>query len=210
MKLEDVKLGQILKDKFGNKYRVTSITNDDLQSVFVTCIEFKQKVCVGDFSINECGYRVWLLNDRNILLSDESPSGKKIAKKFELFSFLKSYQKITISFGFKNQNFLLCRSSFIDKIDVTLSDLEEDVVVPDYLTEDNIKIGMKVSDGLGNEYIVDDYVDDSVELLLNMETTSVDGESCVMPMKTRIKFYNETEKHLITTKNFRIIKGEIK
>lgn len=205
MKLKDVKFGQILKDRFGNKYKVTSITNDDLQSVFVTYVEFKQKVCVGDFSINECGDCVWLLNDRNILLSDESQSCKKIAKKFEIFRFLQSYQKITISFGFKNQNFLLCQPSFIDRIDVTLSDLEEDVVVPDYLTKDNIKIGMKVSDGLGNEYIVDDYVDDSVRLLLNMETTSVDGESCVMSMKTWIKFYDETEKHLITTKNFRII-----
>ena len=29
MKLEDVKFGQILKDRFGNKYKVTSITNDD-------------------------------------------------------------------------------------------------------------------------------------------------------------------------------------
>lgn len=208
MKPEEVKLGQTLKDKFGNKYKVTAIKKDDLQSVFVTCVEFKKEVCVGDLSIIGCGDAVWLLNDRSILLSLESPSGRKIAKNLKFTAFPKSFQKITISSGFDSQDFLLCRSHFVDRIDVTLSDLEEDIRL-NYLTEDNIKLGMKVVDGLGKEYIVDDYVEDSVRLSLRIETKSVDGESCVMFMKTWIKFYNgnENEKHLITTKNFRIIEG---
>lgn len=103
----------------------------------------------------------------------------------------------------------MCPQSVIDKIDVTLFDLEEDIVVPDYLTKYNIKIGMKVSDGLGNTYVVNDYKEDSVQLSMTLETTSVDGESCVMSMKTWVLFYdeNKNEQHLITTKNFRIIEG---
>ena len=96
MKLEDVKLGQILKDKFGNKYKVTAIEKDDLQSVIVTCIEFKKEVCVGDLSIIGLGDAVWLLNDRSILLSLESSSGEKIAKncqKFKIYSFFKIISK---------------------------------------------------------------------------------------------------------------------
>ena len=208
MKLEDVKVGQILKDKFGNKYKVTLIKNDDLQSVSVKCVEFKRVVCVGISYIDECDDVVLLLNNRSILLSLESPSGRKIANNLKLTTFSGDFKKIEISTGSDTQSFLLCGKSFIDKIDVTLFDLEEDVA-SDYLTEDNIKLGMKVVDGLGNEYTVEDYVDDSVQLSRTFETSSVDGESCIMSMKTWILFYdeNKAEKHLITTKNFRIVEG---
>lgn len=208
MKLKDVKVGQILKDKFGNKYKVMLIKNNDLQSVFVKCVEFKRAVCVGISYINDCGDDVLLLNDRSILLSLESPSGKKIAKNLKLTTFSDDFKKIEISTDFDSRSFLLCSKSFIDKIDATLFDLEEDVA-SDYLTEDNIKLGMKVVDGLGNEYVVEDYVDDSVQLSRTFETSSVDGESCIMSMKTWILFYdeNKAEEHLITTKNFRIVEG---
>ena len=69
------------------------------------------------------------------------------------------------------------------------------------------KLGMKVIDGIGNEYVVDDIVDDSVSLLLNMKTTNIDGESCVISLKTWIPFYDENdEKDVITTKDFFIVK----
>lgn len=208
MKLKDVKVGQILKDKFGNKYKVMLIKNNDLQSVFVKCVEFKRAVCVGISYINECGDETLLLNNRSILLSLESPSGRKIANNLKLTIFSGDFEKIKISKGLDSQSFLLCNKSFIDKIDVTLYDLEEDVV-SDYLTEDNIKLGMKVVDGQGIEYVVEDYVDDSVQLSRTFETTSVDGESCIMIMKTWILIYDESkiEEHLITTKNFRIVEG---
>ena len=53
MKLKDIEIGQVLKDKFGNKYKVTSVEDNDLQSVMVTCIEFKQDVCVSNSNINK-------------------------------------------------------------------------------------------------------------------------------------------------------------
>lgn len=91
--------------------------------------------------------------------------------------------------------------------DVKVGQILEEDICSDYLTEDNIKLGMTVADGLGNIFVVEDYENDSVQLSLTIETTSVDGESCVMSMKTWILFYDkhETEKHLITTKSFRII-----
>lgn len=204
MKLEDVKVGQILKDKYGNKYEVKLISKDDLQSVFVSCVEFKKKVYVSEFDITKCGDSVWLIDDKNILLSKDSLFGRAICQKLKFTYFSSCFNKITISSGFDSQTFLLCKQSTIDKI-LTLSDLEEDVVI-DYLTADNVKLGMKVIDGIGNEYVVDDIVDDSVSLLLNMKTTNIDGESCVISLKTWIPFYDE--KDVITTKDFLIVQKE--
>ena len=201
MKLEDVKLGQILKDKFGNKYKVTAIEKDDLQSVIVTCIEFKKEVCVGDLSIIGCGDAAWLLNDRSILLSLESPSGEKIAKNLKFTAFSKPFKKITISSGFDSQDFLLCRPSFFNNIDVTLSDLEEDVF-SDRLTKDNVKIGMTVSDGLGNTYEVIDYSQHSVKLELKMETVNVNGEGRKFYMHMWVSYESDVE---LSMKDFRII-----
>lgn len=93
MKLEDVTVGQILKDKFGNKYKVTSVEDNDLQSVLVTCIEFKQDVYVSDLCVSKCGDCLWLLNHRNLLLPLESPSGRKIAKNLKFANSLNRFQK---------------------------------------------------------------------------------------------------------------------
>lgn len=205
MKLEDVKLGQILKDKFGNKYKVTAIEKNDLQSVIVTCIEFKKEVCVGDLSIIGLGDAVWLLNDRSILLSLESSSGEKIAKNLKFTAFSKPFKKITISSGFDSQDFLLCQPFFFNKIDVTLSDLEECDASSDRLTKDNVKIGMTVSDGLGNTYEVIDYSIHSVKLELKMETVNVNGEGRKFYMHMWVSYESDVE---LSMKDFRIIEKD--
>lgn len=209
MKLENVKIGQILKDKFGNKYEVMNVdTRDNVQSVEVRCVEFKKMVCLSNLYIYKLGDTEYLINDKSFLLSLDSPTGKKIAENLKITVLPKCFRPIKISLGANSQTFLLTRQETIDGIDVTLSDLEEDVVV-DYLTEDNVKLGMKVIDGIGNEYVVDDTVDDSVCLLFNMETTNIDGESCVISLKTWIPFYDENnEKDVITTKDFLIVQKE--
>lgn len=46
MKLENVKVGMLLKDKFGNEYEVIEINrNDDFQPVRVKCVKFVKRVC---------------------------------------------------------------------------------------------------------------------------------------------------------------------
>ena len=60
MKLENVKIGQILKDKFGNKYEVDEIDeNDDLLPLKLRCIKFAKNVRFshGDNIITkDCSY----------------------------------------------------------------------------------------------------------------------------------------------------------
>ena len=118
-------------------------------------------------------------------------------------SFHKEGQSFYIYKSFKK-----ARKDSCDVFCITVKSLKP-ILEKDYLTSDNVKLGMKVIDGIGNEYTVEDYVDDSVQLSRTFETSSVDGESCIMSMKTWILFYdeNKAEKHLITTKNFLIIEG---
>lgn len=64
MKLEDVEIGQILKDKFGNKYKVVEIDkNDDFVPVGLECINFIKDVYFGHGMnyIKEVGSRAWIL-----------------------------------------------------------------------------------------------------------------------------------------------------
>lgn len=208
MKLEDVKVGKVLKDQHGNEYEVMTIdTSDDVQSVEVKCVKFKKRVCLSNLYISKIGDCEYLINDKSVLLSLDSDSGKKITENLKFTLLSNCFRPIKVSVGFDSQTFLVAHQETIDKIDVTLSDLED--ISPDYLTENNVKLGMKVVDGMGNEYIVDDYVDESVCLMLNMQTSNVNGESITICMKTLIPFYdaNNDEKYSITTKDFRIIKG---
>ena len=81
MKLENVKIGQILKDKFGNKYEVMNVdTRDNVQSVEVRCVEFKKMVCLSNLYIYKLGDTEYLINDKSFLLSLDSPTGKKLQK----------------------------------------------------------------------------------------------------------------------------------
>lgn len=208
MKLENVKVGQILKDKFGNKFEVMTIDkSDNVQSVEVKCVEFKKSVCVSNLYINRLGDNEYLINDKSLLISLESLSGEKIVKNLNFTVLPKCFKQIKISSGYNSQTFLVAHQETIDKIDVTLSDLED--VSPDYLTSNNVKLGMTVSDGLGNEYVVVDVDNDLVQLSMNMNTATVNGKSCVIDFKTWIPFYDENNENddVITTKDFRIIEG---
>lgn len=211
MKFEDVKIGQILEDVYGNKFEVQEISHTSIHySILVKCIEFKKSVKVDSSGnaftgINQVFY---ILRDRSILLSIDDGFGKFIKDNFySSLALSNNLESVTVNIDDIKRNYLLGHQSTIDKIALTLSELK--IVEDNYMTEDNIKLGMTVVDGLGNKYIVEDYENDSVQLSMTIETTSVDGEQCIMSMKTWVLFYDENkdEKHIITTKNFRIIEG---
>lgn len=45
MKLEDIKIGQFLKDKFGNRYKVVEVNeDDDFAPVELKCVKFANSV----------------------------------------------------------------------------------------------------------------------------------------------------------------------
>ena len=57
MKLKDVKIGQILNDRFGNKFEVKQIDNgDDFMPIKLKCVEFVKDIYTSRDKITEVGY----------------------------------------------------------------------------------------------------------------------------------------------------------
>lgn len=53
MKLKDIKVGQVVVDKFGNEYEVVEITKNDRMPVYLKCIKFVKKILVQRFGMIE-------------------------------------------------------------------------------------------------------------------------------------------------------------
>lgn len=53
MKLKDVKVGQIVVDKYGNEYIIKEITKDDRMPVYLECVKFVKKILVQKFGMIE-------------------------------------------------------------------------------------------------------------------------------------------------------------
>lgn len=155
MKLENVKIGQILNDKFGNKYEVTQIDeDDDLMPIELKCIEFVKDVCIGCDKITKVGYHSWFLKDRSRILSSDSIVGeflKNVFSNTELFN--DKLELIDLSLNDVKCRFLFGNAKSVKKVDVTLKDL----CIYDntnYPTKDNIRLGDIILDKDGNEYKV--------------------------------------------------------
>ena len=208
MKFEDVKIGQILEDVYGNKHEVIDISND-YYKVLVNCIEFKKSVRVDPYTalvgINQT---LWILKDRAMLLSIDDGPGKFIKDNFySSLALSNNLESIVLetSVGTK-RHFLLGQQSTIDKVGLTLTEME--IVEEDYLTADNVKNGMKVIDGLGNEYVVIDFGTEAVQLLRNITFTTMEGVSKNIDTVMRVPYYNiNIPDYACTTKDFQIVKG---
>ena len=48
MKLKDIKVGQVVVDKFGNEYIVNTITENKLMPIGLKCIKFIKNISVQD------------------------------------------------------------------------------------------------------------------------------------------------------------------
>lgn len=204
MKLEDVKIGQILEDVYGNRFEVIDISNN----VLVKCIKFKKSVRVDSYTALVCiNQTLWILKDRSMLLPIHDGFGKFIKDNFYSSLALScNLEPITVDICGIKRNYLLAQQSTIDKIGLTLTEME--IVEDDYLTLDNIKNDMKVIDGLGNEYVVIDFGTEAVQLLRNIKFTSMNGESKNIDTVMRVPYYNvNMPENVCTTKDFQIVKG---
>lgn len=210
MKFEEVEVGQILEDVHGNKHEVIDISNgNDYYKVLVKCIEFKKSVRVDPYTaLTGINQTLWILKDRAMLLSIDDGPGKFIKDNFySSLALSNNLESIVLetSIGTK-RHYLLGQQSTIDKVGLTLSEMT--VVEDDYLTINNIKNGMKVIDGLGNEYVVIDYDGVSVKLICNIKFTSMNGESKNIDTVMRVLYYNiNMPEYACTTKDFQIVKG---
>lgn len=65
MKLEDVKIGQIVVDKFGNEYEITYVDyNNKVTPVEMVCIKFIEKSYVGSvFHFDKVGTKLCIIID---------------------------------------------------------------------------------------------------------------------------------------------------
>ena len=68
MKLKDIKVGQVVVDKFGNEYKVLFVCADgDDMPVELECIKFSEKVNVDDtFTFNRIGQCFWIYKSKKI------------------------------------------------------------------------------------------------------------------------------------------------
>ncbi len=205
MKLCDVNVGQILEDRYGNKYEVVTISEgNNFYPVLIKCVDFKQPVGTDGYGgITDVGQGTWVLKDRSALLSVEEGAGKFFKENFySSLALSNSLEQITVelSNGSK-RHYLLGRQSTIDNITMTLEDMNP--VEDDCLTKDNIQIGMTVIDGVGNEYEVISCDRNSAHLSRTIEITTIEGIAKTIDVTVCVPF----DDFACTIKDFQIVKG---
>lgn len=208
MKFEDVKVGQVLEDVYGNRFKVLNIMHDNKYfPILVKCVEFKKSVKVDMYSfLTGFNQTLWILKDRSLMLSVDNGLGKFVKDNFYPDSeLLKSLEQIIIDVAGIKRHYLLGQQSTVDSIELTLSEM--DVIEYDYLTSSNVKVGMKVIDGVGNEYVVIDFNTEAVKLSNNTKFTSMDGMSKNIVATVRVPYYNDgVSEDACTTKDFQIVR----
>ena len=157
MKLEDVKIDQVLEDIYGNKYRVLEIDDDNFLPVHVECIEFQAKVHFGAGYnvISKVGSRAWVLKDYSRLLMVDGTVGAFLQRHFypnANWDF-DDLEYITVSSNDIDKRFLIGNSTAIGKIKVTLRDLRISDNLS-YPTKHNTRLDDILVDKSGKEYIV--------------------------------------------------------
>lgn len=68
MRLKEMKVGQIVADKFGNEYEVREISECDKMPVLLRCIKFVKEISVQnlfDVKFREVGQTFYIYKSRN-------------------------------------------------------------------------------------------------------------------------------------------------
>ena len=198
MKFKDIKVGQILEDRFGNKYEVMDITGGTkCYPVSLRCVGFRKTVTIDSYTtVTGLDQTFWIVRDRSMLLSIEEGPGRFIKENFySSLALSNSLEYITLEVqGGRKRDYILGRREVINKIGLTLS-------------EDNVKMRMKVIDGLSNEYIVSDYGTEAVKLLRSFKITTINGATRHIETAIRVPYYKVgTPDNMCTTKDFKIVK----
>lgn len=207
MKLEDVKVGQILKDKFGNKYEVVQIddADKDFMPVELKCVEFVKEVCFGrniDI-ITKIEHHSWVLKNRLRILSSDSIVGEFLKNHYshEYNSFVDGLNLVDLTFNDTNCRFLFGDAKAVKKVDVTLDDLYVDDV--NYPTKDNSRIDDIIVDKSGVEYRIVAKYSSGIEAVYKREFIGVDGVVFNVNSKIYVPFPNDTQPNgTFTTKEF--------
>lgn len=204
MKLEDVKIGQILEDKFGNKFEVTQIDTDDkFMPVELKCVEFVKDVCIGRDTITKPNFHSWVLKDRSRILSSDSTIGGFLKEHFSNTKTFGELEIIDLMLNGDECRFLFGDANAIKKIDVTLKDLclngDEG-----YPTIHNTRIDDIIVDKFGVEYRVIAKYGTGIEVVYSTEFTGIDDRVFDVNAKMYVPFYNSGyTDDVLTTKEFK-------
>ena len=72
LKVEDLKIGQIVVDKHGNEYEVHAIDRDDIMPIRLRCTKFVRKVNVqdGNVGFKDVDQAMWIYRSKKIAQND--------------------------------------------------------------------------------------------------------------------------------------------
>ena len=205
MKLDDVKIGQILEDKFGNKFEVTQIDTDDkLMPVGLKCVKFVKNVCTGCTTITKPNFRFWVLKDRSRILSSDSIVGEFLKEHFSnIKTFNDELKFIDVVLNGVECRFLFGDAKAVKQVDITLKDLclngDEE-----YPTNFNTRLNDIIVDKNGTEYRVIAKYSTSIEVVHSTEFTGLDDRVFDVNVRMYIPFYNKVyTDDVLTTKEFK-------
>jgi hypothetical protein len=205
MKLVGVKVGQILKDKFGNKYEVVQIDEDDnFMPVKLKCIKFVKDVCFGlrGDIIAKVGHYSWVLKDYSRILSSDSTVGEFLKRNFCSDTCANELKRINLSFNGIERDFVFGSAENIKKIEVTLKDLLIDDN-ENYLTKDNVRLDDIIVDKNGVEYTVISIDSNCIGVKYKTKFIGIDGTVFDTYSTMYIPFhYDIYEKSILATKEF--------
>ena len=208
MKLKDVKVGQILKDKFGNKYEVVQIddADSDFMPVELKCVEFVKEVCFGRNldSITKVDDYSWILKNRLRILSSDSIVGEFLKEHYsnEYSSFDDGLNLVDLTFNDTNCRFLFGNAKAVKKVDVTLADLCIDDN-KNYPTKDNTKLNDIIVDKNGVEYRIIARNNYDITVKYEREFVGIDGVIFNTHSTMCISFPDDRyENKFLTTKEF--------
>lgn len=206
MKLEDVKIDQVLEDIYGNKYRVLEIDDDNFLPVHVECIEFQRKVHFGAGYnvISRIGSRAWVLKDYSRLLAADGTVGGFLQRHFypnANWNF-DDLEYITVSSNDTDKRFLVGNSIAIGKVKVTLKDLRI-FDNSSYPTKDNTRLDDILVDKSGKEYRVIGRNNEGLTVKCKGEFVGADGTIFDTCLTMYIPFPDDRyQNKFLTTKEF--------
>ena len=205
MKLKDVKIGQILNDRFGNKFEVTRIDMDNkFMPIELKCVKFVKNVCIGHDTITKPNFHFWILKDRSRILSSDSIVGEFLKEHFSnIKTFNDELEIIDIVLNDVKCSFLFGDAKAVKRVDITLKDLclngDEE-----YPTNFNTRLNDIIVDKNGTEYRVIAKYSTSIEVVHSTEFTGLDDRVFDVKVRMYIPFYNRVyTDDVLTTKEFK-------
>lgn len=206
MKLKDIKVGQVVVDKVGNKYEVKEIDVDYFMPVYLKCIKYVRSVrfAAAMNIIDKVGSTSWILKDGSKILSSDDYVGEFLKRHFrfrsdEKFEELKC---IELKLDGEKNHFLFGNNVAIKQIDLTLRDLYVDDN-KNYPTKDNTRLDDIIVDKNGVEYAVISRNGSGIDVKYKTKFIGIDGTVFDTYSKTYIPFHDDTyQKDILTTKEF--------